>query len=511
MTTRLRICLGMVLVILATCPTIGWSQPPRREVPITEIRFLDSETGEGIPLIEAISVNSLRWVSDNAGRIAIQEPGWDGQERFFQLRTHGYEIPKDGFGIAGIRVTLKATTPAIVKLRRVNLAERLCRLTGEGLWRDSWMLGYPVPRIDPQPRGLVAGQDSIQTALYRGKIRWFWGDTSRLSYPLGLFRMAGAVSDPPGDSVDLRNGIDYQVFTDTNGFARAMMPLPERPEGVIWLDGYVVVPDAEGKDVLIAHYSRRKGLAEELEHGIARYADATDRFEVIQTRPLTDTWRVPHGHPIIHEIDGKKWLYCGNGGLNVRVPATLSAILDASQYQAFRREGNQWSWQSKQPPTQSADDLAALKAGTLSDSAAYYAPRDVENPDQRIQLHHGSVRWNPARKRFVMVITQIMGKPSMLGEIWYSESDQPNGPFRHAIRILTHDRQTFYNPCHHDFLDRDGGQVIHFEGTYTSDFSGNPEKTARYDYNQMLYRLDLRSKRMASLLQRMDKVTDPKQ
>jgi hypothetical protein len=44
---------------------------------------------------------------------------------------------------------------------------------------------------------------------------------------------------------------------------------------------------------------------------------------------------------------------------------------------------------------------------------------------------------------------------------------------------------------HHDFLDREGGRVIHFEGTYTHEFSGNPDKTPRYNYNQILYRLDL--------------------
>ena len=29
------------------------------------------------------------------------------------------------------------------------------------------------------------------------------------------------------------------------------------------------------------------------------------------------------------------------------------------------------------------------------------------------------------------------------------------------------------------------------EGTYTADFSGNPERTPRYEYNQVLYKLDL--------------------
>jgi hypothetical protein len=50
---------------------------------------------------------------------------------------------------------------------------------------------------------------------------------------------------------------------------------------------------------------------------------------------------------------------------------------------------------------------------------------------------------------------------------------------------------TFYNVCHHSFLDQTGGRHIRFEGTYTNDFCGNPDKTPRYNYNQILYRLEL--------------------
>jgi hypothetical protein len=38
--------------------------------------------------------------------------------------------------------------------------------------------------------------------------------------------------------------------------------------------------------------------------------------------------------------------------------------------------------------------------------------------------------------------------------------------------------------------------VIYFEGTYTQTFSGNPEATPRYDYNQIMYRLDLDDPRL---------------
>jgi hypothetical protein len=91
----------------------------------------------------------------------------------------------------------------------------------------------------------------------------------------------------------------------------------------------------------------------------------------------------------------------------------------------------------------------------------------------------------------LLVACQIGGKPSFLGEVWYAEAKHPTGPFQKAVRVVTHDRQTFYNVCHHGFLDRDGGRLIHFEGTYTSEFSGNHERTPRYNYNQILYRLDL--------------------
>ena len=40
-------------------------------------------------------------------------------------------------------------------------------------------------------------------------------------------------------------------------------------------------------------------------------------------------------------------------------------------------------------------------------------------------------------------------------------------------------------------FDKDNGRIIFFEGTYTTTFSGNPDPTPRYDYNQIMYQLDL--------------------
>ena len=56
---------------------------------------------------------------------------------------------------------------------------------------------------------------------------------------------------------------------------------------------------------------------------------------------------------------------------------------------------------------------------------------------------------------------------------------------------MTHQRYSFYNPKQHPYWTREGGKVIYFEGTYTVAFSGNRNPTPRYDYNQILYRLNL--------------------
>jgi len=57
--------------------------------------------------------------------------------------------------------------------------------------------------------------------------------------------------------------------------------------------------------------------------------------------------------------------------------------------------------------------------------------------------------------------------------------------------VASHEKHSFYNPVLHPFLNQAGDRVVHFEGTYTEQFADNPRPTPRYDYNQVLYRLDL--------------------
>ena len=124
---------------------------------------------------------------------------------------------------------------------------------------------------------------------------------------------------------------------------------------------------------------------------------------------------------------------------------------------------------------------------------AQFNPADAATLTERVLLHSGSVRWNVHRQKWILIACQMYGKSSLLGEVWYAEANEPTGPFKQAVHIVTHDKQTFYNVCQHPFLDRENGRMIYFEGTYANTFSGNPVATPRYNYNQILYRLDLNS------------------
>src|SRR5258705_479613 len=140
-----------------------------------EIAVVDDQTGRGIPLVELETVNHLRFLTDSAGRVAFYEPGLMNQPIFFYLRSHGYEMAKDGFGYSGVRLETRERESAMVRLKRLNVAERLYRVTGQGIYRDSVLLGKETPLTEPLGSGLVAGQDSAQAAVFRGKIYWFWG------------------------------------------------------------------------------------------------------------------------------------------------------------------------------------------------------------------------------------------------------------------------------------------------------------------------------------------------
>ncbi len=487
---------GLVVILASVVTTIS------KAAEVAGIRIVDEATGRGVPLVELETTHGIRYVTDNAGLIAIIDPDVIGEETFFSVIGHGYEFPKDPFGFSGKAITVTPGRITEIKVQRQYLGERLCRLTGVGLYRDSELLGMPANNRLQPVNGMVVGQDSIQSVLYRDKVFCMWGDTSRLSYPLGMFRMAGATYDltdkTSNGRLDPQNGLPFEYFVDpTSGFARAMMPLAERPEGVVWIDGLAVTKSADGKETMVAHYSRRKGLAEELEHGLAKYDDAKSTFEVLEKLDDPMEWRHPHGHAVNVQDGDESWLYFGNPFPTTRVPDTLAAVQDIRKYESFSpltadaNSYNEWNWSKTATPFGAKEEFEWFNRKKRRVGEDRYLPVNSADPQERIFFHSGSLHWNAYRQKWIVIGCRIYGKDTLLGEVWYTEGDSPTGPFRRAIKIASHDKQSFYNVCHHDYLDRDGGRIVHFEGTFTNSFSGNPYQTPRYNYNQVLYRLDL--------------------
>jgi hypothetical protein len=120
-------------------------------------------------------------------------------------------------------------------------------------------------------------------------------------------------------------------------------------------------------------------------------------------------------------------------------------------------------------------------------------------PDRRVltvegkpvEAHGGDLAWHPWSRRWLLLFTQKGGDSSYLGEIWLASAPSPTGPWTDARKVATHDHYTFYNPILHAEAFRDDSPLIHFEGTYVTTFSGHREPTPRWDYNQVLYQVDL--------------------
>ncbi len=474
------------------------------------IKVSDEATGRGVPLVELETVSHVSFWTDSNGLIAIDDPDLLRHRVFFYVRSHGYVVPPDGFGIYGRAFDLAPGGSAEVKLKRTNLAERLYRLTGDGIFRDSRILGRPAP---PENNGLVAGQDTTMAVPYAGKIFWLGGDTMRLSYPLGHFRTCGATS--PAAGLDPEQFIPREYFTGPEGFSRGLWPfLPgEKKHLLMWTDGVLVAPDATGRERMIAHYELHSALDKVEEHGLGIYNDETQVFDRTQTYDLADTWRHPRGQPVIGREENHGYLLFRASDKHpapfpaVRTKATLAALSDPKTYEAFtclnagglveKDAGGRavWKWRRDASPLTQPDEATLLRSGQLSEADTRSQVR-AANTGKPLEIHAGSVRWNAYRKKWVLIASQ-RGGTSYLGEIWYAEADEVTGPWRAARKIVTHEHQSFYNPVQHDFLDREGGRFIYFEGTYTNEFSGNPAATSRYQYNQIMYRLDLTDPRLA--------------
>ncbi len=481
------------------------------------IEVVDEETGRGVPVIELRTVNGILHVSDSAGNIAFYEPGLMKTEVFFHVSGHGYAVPEDGFGYRGVRLTPVAGKKSVVKIKRTNRAQRLYRITGAGIYRDTTLLGLQPPIRQPLLNGKVLGSDSVVNAIYRGKLYWFWGDTNRPGYPLGNFQVSGAVSALP-NRIDPEVGIDLNYFVDEKGFAKKMAPVPGT--GPTWIFGSMVLNDRDGNERMLAKYEKIRPPLQAYERGLVLFNDEKQQFEPFVKFDLNAPL-YPSGQSLFVKAESQKdvdqdYYYFANPFPLIRVRASMDAVQDPKNYEAFsyfktgveipqnEKGVRQFSadqldrgkngaliakWRLNAFPISPATEISLLNKELITNDEAVTLLSETGS-ENKLRLASGSVAWNDYRKKWVMIAVQSWGS-SMLGEIWFAESDSLEGPWESPTKIVTHGDYSFYNLRHHAYFDKDGGRIIYFEGTYTKMFSGTKVGTPRYDYNQIMYRIDL--------------------
>src|SRR5437773_8100602 len=128
--TPLRIVRDCLFVVLLAHGVGRAGEPPPG--PYFAIEVVDGQTGRGVPMVELQTTAGVRYYTDSNGLVAFYEPGLMGKRVWFGVAAHGYEFPPDGFGSRGASLEAKAGGSARLTVQRLNVAERLYRITGQG-------------------------------------------------------------------------------------------------------------------------------------------------------------------------------------------------------------------------------------------------------------------------------------------------------------------------------------------------------------------------------------------
>lgn len=515
-----RVFCPALLLLLAAL----WASPaPAASAPDSPFRItvLDEQTGRGVPLVRLTTSDQETFLTDSSGIVALEDPGLMGDTVWFSVASFGYRFPRRDFGgQPGFRTRITAGGSTTIALERSMVAERLYRKTGRGIYDHSLRVGAAVPLRKPHRNAGVMGQDSVLSAVFRGRVFWFYGDTLLPNSRFGVFQATGATSPLPGrGGLSPEQGVNHRYFTDERGYARAVLPVEKHGEGPVWINRLMVL-DGDTEEKMYAHYSKiqpEQFNFEEKAHGIARWKPGARRFVPVRDFPLTRPFNVVESRTTFHHTfrvreEGREWFYFSNPYPHLRVPAEEQALLDPDQYQVFtpfqaergwnqgsipfdrREDGIRWDWKSAGEPMTPFRNRELLDRGRLDRRESVLHLTNVRT-GRPVLANQGSVYWNAFRDKWIMIAGGYSGRTPRPGTIWYAEADTPLGPWTYARAIARHGGYSLYRPRHHPFFDREAGRIVFFEGTFSSTWSDSPP-ISRYDYNQLMYRLDLADTRL---------------
>lgn len=242
------------------------------------------------------------------------------------------------------------------------------------------------------------------------------------------------------------------------------------------------------------------------------------------------------------------WVVMTNGYPLVRAPATAAGLTNVSRWQAytclvpgsslqhpvFDRDPSTgrliYAWRYGAPPVLEPVQRLWELLGLIKPSdepLLNLTAASGAGAGQRIMLHRTALLWSDHKAAWLLVGEDA----GVFGDIYVAVSTRPTmpeGPYRVAHLVVHHSAMNFYNPCVYPWwtatlqqgdgggegagggVDRGpassraaraavpvtaevgSGQVIVFSGTYVNTFTSAP-KTPFYDYNGILYALDLDS------------------
>ena len=444
--------------------SLGWgvSAVP----PACEIQVVEAGSQWPVSLVELKTTSNATFITDNAGRVAFDLPEFMGRETWLSVDSPGYGVDPDGFGSRGVRLTPMPGAKLRIEVKRTSIAKRLGRLTGAGLFSESQQLGY---ELDWRESG-ITGCDSVQNAVYDGKLFWAWGDTSLPGYPLGNFHMTGAMTpidiltkfEPP-----IRIAFDYFRAPESG----ALRPICKMAgDGPTWMSGCVSLPDESGRERLVGTYVKIRPPLTAVRAGLAVWDEVHGQFQHHRDLWQTSTAApekpesLPEGNVVLWSNESEqRWALFGD-------PFPMLKCL--ARFESWQDDA---SWELLEPQRQ--------------------VP--ISGEDHSIEPHRGAIAWSAFRNCWVTIFTQKFGQASAFGEVWFAEAETPFGPWKNAVKVLSHDHYSFYNPRLHPQWSEAEPSILLFEGTYANTFSKTATPTAKYDYNQILYRLDLNDPALA--------------
>ncbi len=522
-------CLSLFIIIFATSSFASSN-------PYFGIRIVDRETHEGVPLVQLRTSNYVVNYTDSQGYVAFLESGMMNRDVWFSIMTDGYTFSEgrvcqpSTFHPCDSGMKLHTTPGKIVTLYvdRTQLAERVFRLTGQGLYRDSLLLNVPAPIDDASTdTNLITGQDTLMPIKYKGLNYWFFGDTVCASDAReegcnghGLHTVA-AVSNDQFNQAPLLQYLTMNI-------EGIQWPKPVTPIGDLkmntWTGAPFVIDVGTPHEIMYAFYFKPYSLSDNPspdKTGLVKWNDEKQEFELLTEWPVhNDLEWMKNGHQVTSfaPLDGNDgYIYISGSFVLTRVPK--NKITDFSAWEAYTpllsgsnmnhpiMDPKGWGWKKGAPVFQQSDETTLISKGIMSASQARMQVVDSVT-NQPIIVDSGVVHWNAYLKKYILLFGNA--------QLYIAMSDNMMGPWNKAVKIVQHDasRSQCYNSTQIAALSDATERYVYIACTYTAMWTNDapPSDTPnvwstclfgqnahlncapvvpRYEYNNLIYRLDL--------------------